>query len=63
MEVNHDGALLLVDLGRVDVQVQAVLVAHGGTPANIVLRADIAVVGRIELFGIGFDFDRSLKNT
>jgi hypothetical protein len=41
VDVDHDGPLLLVDLGRVDVEVEAVLVAHGLAGADVELPAKL----------------------
>jgi hypothetical protein len=51
VDVDHDGTLLVVSLGSVDVEVEAVLVADGRCATDIVLRADVAVVGGVELGG------------
>ncbi len=56
MKVDHNGPLLVVNLGSVDIQVQTVLVSDGGASSNIKLRAHIAVVCSIILFSEWFDF-------
>ena len=61
MDVDHDSSLLLVDLRGVHVQVQAVLVAHRLCGADVVLGADVAVVGSVVVLGVGFDLDWRLK--
>ena len=61
VDVDHDGTLLVVSLGRVDVEVEAVLITDGRGAADVVLRADATIVGGVELGGDWGGFDRRLK--
>ena len=51
MDVDHDGTLLLVQLGRVDVEVEAVLISHGFSGRDVVLWADVAIIGGVKFLG------------
>ena len=62
MDVDHDGALLLVDLGRVHVEVEAVLVTHRLAGADVELGADVAVVGGVELLRVSLDLNWWLES-
>ena len=61
VDVDHDGTLLLVDLGRVNVQVQAVLITHGLAGADVVLWANVAVVSGVVVLGENVGLDWWLK--
>ena len=61
VDVDHDGTLLIVSLGRVNVQVEAVFITDGRGAADVVLRANAAIVGGVELGGDWGGFDWRLK--
>ena len=60
MDVDHDGSLALVQLGRVHVEVEAVLVADGFALADVVLGTGVAVVGGVQIAGPRVDFKGGL---
>ena len=62
VDVDHDGALLLVQLRGVDVEEEAVLVSGGLALGDVVLRAQVAVLGRIVLVLEGQDLDGGLQS-
>ncbi len=49
VDIDHDGTLIVVSLGRVDVQVEAVLVTDWRGASHVVLWTDAAIVGSVEL--------------
>ena len=61
VDVDHDGPLLFVDLGCVDVQVQAILVTHGLAGADVELWADVAVVGSVKVLTVLLNFNWGLE--
>ena len=61
VDVDHDGPLLLIDLGCVDVQVEAVLVAHGLAGADVELWADVAVIGGVKVLAVLLNFNWGLE--
>ena len=53
MEVDHHGALLRVELGAVHVQVEAVLVSHGGVGGDVKLGTEVTILSGVLYIGPG----------